>query len=103
MTDYFYLSIREIVFARKIGYIRAIKYMLNHELSIEPKKFGTNKTLKMAKELQEIHQNLKSMKLPKNRKRNEEIATQAYFEIRDKYISPLKNENRGTLGDTLDD
>ena len=86
MTDYHYLSINEIVCAKKIGYVRAVKYMLNHELNIEPEKFGIQKTLNIAVELKKVHQNLKELRFRNDKATNRKIAKEAYNIIRDKYI-----------------
>ncbi len=87
MGNYYYLAIIEIVHAKSLhGYARAIRWMLNHELSVEPQKFGPQKATLLARELMAIHQNKKKWRVQNNRTENKEIAEEAYNEIANKYI-----------------
>ena len=87
MSDYYYLAILEIVHAKSlVGYMKAIRFMLNHELNIEPKQFGRQKAINMAKELKMEHENLKEWRPRNNKETNREIAEEAYRKIADKYI-----------------
>jgi hypothetical protein len=104
MTDYHKLSIDQIIDAKPIvGYQRAIKFMLNHELNTSPTKFGIDKANKIAIELGNAYQNLKSMRLPNNSTRRRIVAEEAYLGIYDKYIRPLKINKHKTLSDLLDE
>ena len=85
--SYYDLSILEIVHARSLrGYREAIRFMLNHELGKEPRQIGLTKSIKMARELGQVHTRLKEFHPQRNKELNRQIAQQSYEHILDKYI-----------------
>jgi hypothetical protein len=77
--------------------------MLNHELNIEPEKFGVQKAKLIANALMKEHQNLKYWRPRINKETNKKAAEEAYRIIYDKYISKYKTIGNSSVGQILGD